>query len=185
MCQNYLSQSQNGLAKVTPKYGCSLRSKVKNRSGSSIKVDILKICAAWECRNVIQDRPKMISILKSWLKNGNCDIICYDKLYDRQSKAAADDVQVMFDNENVKQPRFLWITFDKINKWFGHIKVFFVEKIFACLATKDVDVQGEPFSFSNQLYHILDIDESQVSMDGTFKTTGGRPTTKLTSTPST
>ena len=54
-------------------------------------------------RNVIPYRPKMISILKACLKNGDCDIIHYDKLYNRLSKAVADDVQVMSENEKVEQ----------------------------------------------------------------------------------
>ena len=91
----------------------------------------------------------------------------------------------MSDNEKLEQRKLLWTTFENINKWFNQLKIFFVEKGFARLATKDDDVEGELFFFPDQLHRILNIDESEVSTDGTTKELGGRPTTKPMSTSST
>ena len=66
----------------------------------------------------------------------------------------------------------MWTSFANINKWFDQLKVFFVEKGFACLVTKDDDVQGKLFFFPNHLHRILNLDESEVSTDGTAKETG-------------
>ena len=154
-----------GLAKVAPRYGCCQKSTFKPEvEAAALKKAFTTYVQLGNAeRNVIPDRPKMISILKACLKYGDYDIIHYDKLYTRLTKAVSDDVQVMSDNEKVEQRRLLWTTHANINKWFDQLKIFFVEKGFAPLATKD----------------------SEVSTDGTTKETGGRPTTKLMSTSST
>ena len=88
------------------------------------------------------------------------------------------------DNNKVEQRRLLWTRYDNINKWLDTLKSFFVEKCFAQLVVDEEDdnVIGELVFFQSQLHRILNLDESEVSTDGTTKETGGRPSTKLAST---
>ena len=66
------------------------------------------------------------------------------------------------------------------------LKKFFVEKGFTRLVTDDNDddddVVGELVIFQSQLHCILNLDESEVSTDGTSKLSGGRPVNKLCAT---
>ena len=54
--------------------------------------------------------------------------------------------------------------------------------LLVCLLTAEEDVEGELVFFDGQLQRILNIDESEVTADGTSKLTGGRPITEYCST---
>ena len=91
---------KDGLAKVPPRYGSGKRSSFKPEVEEALKKAFSTYVQLGNAeRNIIPDRPKMMSILKACLKNGDCPITRFDKLYDRFLKSVSDDVQVMSDNE--------------------------------------------------------------------------------------
>ena len=75
----------------------------------------------------------------------------------------------------------LWTIYDNINKWFDTLKLFFVDKGFARIATAEDNVEGELFFLPSQLHCILNLDKSEVLTDGTTKLAGARPVTELLS----
>ena len=58
------------------------------------------------------------------------------------------------------------------------MKTDLIDLGFARATTADDDVEGELVFFDGQLERILNIDESEVTTDGTSKLAGGRPVTE-------
>ena len=57
--------------------------------------------------------------------------------------------------------------------------MFFVDNGFARLALDEHEEEGELVFLESQLHKILNLDESEVSTNGTTKLAGGRPVTEL------
>ena len=129
------------------------------------------------------DRPKLIKMLKACLKKS--DTFTYksvEKLYDRLAQSIADDISPSIHQKKVEQRRLLWTTYNKINMWFESFKKQLIDLGFAREATDDDGDVGELVFLPGQLERVLNLDESEVTTDGTSKWTGGRPTTKMSST---
>ena len=78
----------------------------------------------------------------------------------------------------------MWTTFNNINAWFDTLKQFLLDHKFARESTpEDIEEKkGELHFFDGQLYIIINLDESEVSTDGTSKLAGGRLSTSYSST---
>jgi len=126
------------------------------------------------------NRPLIIKKLEACLKKGGHNFARGDAIYNKMMDRHADKIQVNDQNSIVEQRRLEWTTWANLNVWFDTLKDFFVQKGFARLKTKeDGDIEGELVFFKFQTDRILNLDESEVSTDGTTKLSGGRPTTKL------
>jgi len=88
------------------------------------------------------------------------------------------NVNVTTTNTKMEMRRLLWSTYNNINTWFDLLKEELIELGFARAATIDDDVVGELVFLDGELDRILNIDESEVTTDGTNKLAGGRPVTE-------
>ena len=89
------------------------------------------------------------------------------------------------DEHKMEKRRLIWTTYRNINIWFENLKHFLIDKRFVCEKTYgDRLVLNELVYFESQSNRVLNIDESEVSTDGTSKISGGRPLTNLFSTDS-
>ena len=124
----------------------------------------------------------MISLLKRCINKSTYQFKRFDKFYDRMMKHISDNVVVNTDDYKMEQCRLAWTAYSNINIWFDTLKEFFIDKGFARKRKdEDVDVKGELVYLDSQLDRILNLDESEVSTDGTSKLSGGRPVNKLCS----
>ena len=124
-------------------------------------------------------RPIIIKKLEACVKEGG-HTVQGDGMYNRMMDRHADKIEVNDQNSVVEQRRLEWTTWANLNVWFETLKDFFVDKGFARHKTKeDGDIEGELVFLEFQTDRILNLDESEVSTDGTTKLSGGRPTTKL------
>ena len=103
------------------------------------------------------------------------------KLVERLMRDISLDVNVTTTNTKMEKRRLLWSTYNNINTWFDLLKEELIELGFARAATIDDDVVGELVFLDGQLDLILNIDESEVTTDGTNKLAGGRPVTEYCS----
>ena len=128
------------------------------------------------------NRPLITKKLNACLEKGGTKFSQGSKVYDRMMNRLGDKIEVNDHNSVVEQRRLEWTTWSNINVWFDTLKHFFVKMGFARLKTKeDGDIEGELVFFKFQTDRILNLDESEVSTDGTTKISGGRPSTKLSS----
>ncbi|OEU17850.1 hypothetical protein FRACYDRAFT_238278 [Fragilariopsis cylindrus CCMP1102] len=105
-----------------------------------------------------------------------------DKLFGRMKRDIANEIAVTTTNTTMEKRRLVWSTYNNINIWFEQMKKELIELGFArAVTTEDVDMVGELVFHPGQLDRILNIDESEVSTDGTSKLTGGRPVTEYCS----
>eukprot|EP00560_Eucampia_antarctica_P005135 CAMPEP_0197841872 /NCGR_PEP_ID=MMETSP1437-20131217/46422_1 /TAXON_ID=49252 ORGANISM="Eucampia antarctica, Strain CCMP1452" /NCGR_SAMPLE_ID=MMETSP1437 /ASSEMBLY_ACC=CAM_ASM_001096 /LENGTH=124 /DNA_ID=CAMNT_0043451679 /DNA_START=933 /DNA_END=1308 /DNA_ORIENTATION=+ len=97
-------------------------------------------------------------------------------------KYIADKISVNTDDYRMEQRRLIWTTYTNIIIWFDTLKRYFIDKGFA-REKKDEDgnVEGELVYFASQTNRILNVDESEVSTDGTSILPGGRLVNKLCS----
>ena len=58
-------------------------------------------------RNVKPNRKKVIEILEKCFTYGDCNLVRFDKLYDRLMTVIATDVKVTVTNGRIEQQRFL------------------------------------------------------------------------------
>ena len=96
----------------------------------------------------------------------------------------ADKVRVNTKDSKMERRRLEWTTFQNINLWFDSLKEFFLRNGFARVATekdKLAGVDGELVFLESQTDRIINLDESEVSTDGTSKLSGERPVTELLS----
>eukprot|EP00957_Ditylum_brightwellii_P105114 8012553-Ditylum_brightwellii.AAC.1 len=73
--------------------------------------------------------------------------------------------------------RAKWTTYNNLSKWFDTLSKFFISHGFARTATeinKAHGLKGELYFFDNQLHWIVNLDESEVTTNGTTKLSGGR-----------
>ena len=128
------------------------------------------------------NRPLITKKLNACLEKGGTKFSQGSKVYDRMMNRLGDKIEVNDHNSVVEQRRLEWTTWSNINVWFDTLKHFFVTMGFARLKTKeDGDIEGELVFLKFQTDRILNLDESEVSTDGTTKISGGRPSTKLSS----
>ena len=128
------------------------------------------------------NRQNLIKLLEVCLQSGGTEIKRYDCLYNRLMVKLADKVHVNTTSSKMEQRRLEWTTFQNINKWFDSLKEFFVKNKFARVATEEdklKGVEGELVFLESQTHRIINLDESEVSTDGTSKLSGGRPVTEL------
>ena len=105
------------------------------------------------------------------------------KFAERLMRDIALDVHVTTANTKMEKRRLVWSTYNNINTWFEKMKEELIDLGFARLPTAEEEdvVEGELVFFDGQLDRILNIDESEVTTDGTSKLTGGRPVTEYCS----
>ena len=84
----------------------------------------------------------------------------------------------------MEERRDVWTTFNKINAWFNTLKQFLLYHKFARGSTPEYieEKKGELHFFDGQLHRIINLDESEVSTDGTSKLAGGLPSNSYSST---
>ena len=71
----------------------------------------------------------------------------------------------------VEERRILWTTYDNLHIWFTNWKAFLIKYEF-CNYDKDTDTA----SFTpEQLRRIFNVDETEISLDGSKTSAGGRP----------
>ena len=103
------------------------------------------------------------------------------KLAERLMRDSSLDVTVTTANTKMEKRQLVWSTYNNINTWFEKMKDELIVLGFACLPTIEEDVEGELVFLPSQCDQILNIDESEVTTDGTSKLTGGRPVTEYCS----
>ena len=110
-------------------------------------------------------------------KRGSVDFKHFDHYYDRILNMIADEVTVAGGNSKIEERRAVWTTFNKNNAWFDTLKQFLLYHKFARKSTLKYieEKQIELNFFDGQLHIIINLDESEVSTDGTSKLAGGRP----------
>ena len=82
----------------------------------------------------------------------------------------AEKINVLTTSSNMEKRRLLWSMYNSINTWFKLLKKELIAMGFARAATAedgDKDEGGELIFFPGQLDRTLNIDESEVSTDGT------------------
>ena len=96
----------------------------------------------------------------------------------------SDEVTVAGGNSKMEERRAVWNFFNNINAWFDTLKNFLLYHKFARNSTPEEieEKKGELHFFDGQLHRIINLDESEVSTDGTSKLSGGRPSTSYSST---
>ena len=79
----------------------------------------------------------------------------------------------------MEERQAIWTTYRHINAWFDTLKEFLISHGFDRLSTEqEMKETGRAISFfEGQLYRIINLDESEISTDGTSKIAGGRPAT--------
>ena len=84
----------------------------------------------------------------------------------------------------MEKRRDVWKTFNNINDWFDTLKQLLLHHKIECESTpEDIEEKKrELHFFDGQLHIIINLDESEVSTDGTSKLYGGRPSTSYSST---
>ena len=130
------------------------------------------------------DRKTLIRKLRECMAGGNYIYKRIDHLYDRLMLLIADKIVVTSNDFRMEQRRLEWTTHQNINIWFETLKRFFINRGFAREKTDGDDCEGELIYFEGQTNRILNLDESEVSTDGTTKLSGGRPVSKISSTDS-
>ena len=92
----------------------------------------------------------------------------------------ADQVDVSGDDYKMEQRHFIWTMYRNINIWFEKLKNILFEKGFVHEKIDEYRVVfGEIVSFESKSNKILNLDKSEVSIDGTSKISGGRPLTNI------
>ena len=134
--------------------------------------------------NKMPDRKALIAKLRECIAGGNYAYKRIDHLFDRLMKLIADQIVVTSNDFRMEQRRLEWTTHSNINIWFETLKHFLIEKGFAKEKTAQEEGRGELIYFEGQTDRILNLDESEVSTDGTTKLSGGRPTSKISPTDS-
>ena len=176
-----LDQVKEGKGDQTPKRGrpSTLRPEVYDALRSAISTYVLLSNAEMMKK---PNRKKLIASLTACLNKTFCPIKRIDFLFERIAASIADDMEVSSFNEKVEHRRLIWSTYDNIYTWFDTLKNWFIEHGFARARGKDEEGEGELVYFPGQLERILNIDESEVSTDGTTKMCGGRPVTEYSPT---
>ena len=70
----------------------------------------------------------------------------------------------------VKERRVRWTTYTNLNAWFDNFRAFLIEFDFA-----GVGDNGEPTFTEAQLRRIMNVDETEISLDVSNSRAGGRP----------
>ena len=83
----------------------------------------------------------------------------------------------------IEQRRLQWTTHHNLNLWFSTFKTTLIELGFgrATNAEEDVEVEGEIVFFDNQKERIVNLDETDGTLDESNKNGGGRPPMVFTS----
>ena len=132
-------------------------------------------------RTTMPNKQKIIKILDKVIAT-KVGIKHPRKFAERLMRDIALDVNVTTANTKMEKRRLVWSTYNNINTWFEQMKDELIDLGFAWLPTaEEDDVEGELVFFDGQLERILNIDESEVTTDGTSKLTGGRPVTEYCS----
>ena len=129
-------------------------------------------------RTTMPNKTKIIKILDKVIAT-QLGIKETRKFAQRLMRDIALDVNVTTANTKMEKRRLVWSTYNNINTWFEQMKTDLINLGFARLPTAaEEEVEGELVFFDDQLQRILNIDESEVTTDGTSKLTGGRPITE-------
>ena len=131
-------------------------------------------------RSTIPNTQKIIKILVKVIAT-KLGIKQTRKLAERLMRDISLDVTVTTANTKMEKRQLVWSTYNNINTWFEKMKDELIVLGFACLPTIEEDVEGELVFLPSQRDRILNIDESEVTTDGTSKLTGGRPVTEYCS----
>eukprot|EP00536_Pseudo-nitzschia_multiseries_P007898 jgi/Psemu1/196708/e_gw1.191.17.1 len=127
------------------------------------------------------NRPGQIKRLESCLKDSPSTLKDSVALYKRLSAKYAVEVEISTKNLQLEEQRCVWTTSNNINTWFETVKEIPVVYGFACLATEEEirnGHEGELVFFPGQLNHILNVDKTALTLDGTTNNAGGRPITE-------
>ena len=84
---------------------------------------------------------------------------------------------VVTGNSRVEARRVKWTTYRNLNMWFDTLKEVLVENGFAKYRNEDDDGEGELVYFPNKLNHILNLDESGLTLDENGSLSGGQDST--------
>ena len=101
-------------------------------------------------------------------------------------RSVSDEISVNTGSSKIEERWAIWTTYRHINAWFDTLKEFLISHGFARLSTEEEmkETRSEIYFFEGQLDRIINLDELEISTDGTSKITGGRPATTYTSTDS-
>ena len=127
-------------------------------------------------RSTMPNQQKLIKVLDKVVET--LGIKHVDKLFSRLKRDIANEISVATANTTMEKRRLVWSTYNNINTWFEQMKTDLINLGFARLPEEEEDVDGELVFFDGQLERILNIDESEVTTDGTSKLSGGRPVTE-------
>ena len=104
-----------------------------------------------------------------------------DKLFGLMKRDITNEIAVVTANTIMEKQRLVWSTYNNINTWFKQMKKKLIELYFARARTTEDDVVGELVFFDGQLDQIFNIDEIEVTTDGTNKLAAGCPVTEYCS----
>ena len=104
-----------------------------------------------------------------------------DKLFGLMKRDITNEIAVATTNTIMEKQRLVWSTYNNINTRFKEMKKELIELYFARARTTEDDVVGELVFLDGQLDQIFNIDEIEVTTDGTNKLAGGCPVTEYCS----
>jgi len=103
------------------------------------------------------------------------------ELYKRLYPSFAHKVEVVTGNSRVEARRVKWTTYHNLNMWFDTLKEVLVKNGCAKYRNEGDDGEGELVYLPNKLNHILNLDESGLTLDQTGSLSGGRDSTRFRS----
>jgi hypothetical protein len=99
-----------------------------------------------------------------------------DTLINRLLKEMPPDIMTTGKANKAEERRVAWTTYNNLNTWFDSWARHLVEFQTARTATpEDTDNEGELFFFPGQKDRIINLDETNIELDGSGKNSGGRP----------
>ena len=168
-----------------PRIGRGRKSELLPEIESALRTAMLTYIELSDAEmNKKPNRKTIVQLLGRCLTVGGCSLKRYDLLYERLVKKLSDKLQIDNKNSKMEQRRLEWTTFNNLNIWFDNLNKFLIDFGFARAATEQDrlrGVKGELVYLESQTHRIMNLDESEVSTDGTSKLSGGRPVTELSS----
>ena len=131
-------------------------------------------------------RQTLITRVETCLTKGGIHFRQFDHYYDKVLRSVYDEIYVNTGSSKMEERRAIWTTYWHINAWFDTLKEFLISHGFARLSTEEEmkEIGSELYFFEGKIDIIINLDESEISTDGTSKISGGRPATTYTSTDS-
>lgn len=140
------------------------------------------------CTVRMKRKPKQKDLIKKLdlcMSAGGSKISSFHNFFRQITKKISTAIEVSKGSTRMEQRRIEWTTHRNIMKWFDTLREKLITLGFSQIATeynKTCGVTGEIAFIEGQTYRILNLDESEVSLDGTSKHSGGRPDTEYAST---